>query len=254
MAKKDNCFFGVSTSEGALGKNKGCELAPKYFADLFSVTMKEFLLSKSDVELQQKEIFDQSLNALKLCKEPKTIFLGGTHDITFSTFKAFAQLNKDASLLIFDAHSDCDEGLSIPSHEDFVRALIEQKIISPNRVLLFGLRKIYPSEKEFLQTSGVKQIYLKDLKKNPKKAWKEFNNFIKESKNLYVSFDVDVLDSAIMKATGYIHKGGLSVVQAKKFLLPSIKKAKVIDIVEFNPQKLKLKEDRTLKGIFSKFF
>ena len=157
------CFFGISTCEGALGKNKGCELAPNYLAELFAVPVKEFVLSKNDVELQQKEIFENSLKVLESCPEKKVVFFGGTHDITFSTFKAFARVNKESSLLIFDAHADSDEGLSTPSHEDFVRALVNQKIISPENIMLFGLRKVYPSEKDFLKISGVKQIYLEDF-------------------------------------------------------------------------------------------
>ncbi len=247
------CFIGVSTSEGALGKNKGCELAPNYLSELFSITLKQINLSKNDVELQQKEIFEQSTQVLKSCAEKKVVFFGGTHDITFSTFKAFASLNANSSILIFDAHSDCDEGLSTPSHEDFVRALVEQKIVPAEKILLFGLRKIYPSEKEFLKTSGVKQIYLKDFEENKEKVFKEFNEFLINATSLYLSFDVDVLDSDIMQATGYVHAGGLTVPQAKKYFAYGLGKATAIDIVEFNPKKIKLKEDKILKNIFNEF-
>ena len=48
------CFFGIPSSEGALGKNKGCENAPSALAKLFSVEMKEFSLTKNDIELQEK--------------------------------------------------------------------------------------------------------------------------------------------------------------------------------------------------------
>jgi len=253
VEKGKYCFFGISSREGALGKNKGCENAPLYLANLFSVKANEFILSKNDVELQQKEIFEQSKKVLSACADQKTVFFGGTHDITFSLFKAFAEQNKNASLLIFDAHSDCDEGLSTPSHEDFVRALIEQKIVFPQNVMLFGLRKIYPSEKEFLKTSGVKQIYLKDLKKNPLVSNKVLKEFVKNSTNLYVSFDVDVIDSKIMKATGYIHKGGLSVSLVKKYLSFALGSAKVLDIVEFNSLKAKPIQDKAMKDIFRNF-
>jgi len=255
MAEKNKyCCFGIPSSEGALGKNKGCENAPEYLANLFSVEVKEFLLSKNDVELQQSEIFEQSKKVFSDCKNKRSVFFGGTHDITFSIFKAFANQNKQASILIFDAHSDCDEGLSTPSHEDFVRALIEQKIVPAQNVMLFGLRKIYPSEKDFLKTSGVKQIYLKDLEKTPALAKKELDKFIKKSIDLYVSFDVDVIDSKIMKATGYVHKGGLSISLAKSYLSCVLVKAKAFDIVEFNPSKAKLIEDNLMKKIFGTFF
>ncbi|MFA6420327.1 MAG: arginase family protein [archaeon] len=245
------CFFGVPTSEGALGKNKGCENAPKYLAELLNINLTEFSLPKNDVEEQQNKTFAFAKSAFVSCKNCALFFFGGTHDITFSTFKAFAQVHKDASILIFDAHADCDEGLSVVSHEDFVRALVEQKIVASEQILLFGLRKVYPSEKSFLKSSGVKQIYLKEINSNPKRVFSELNSFIKNSKNLYVSFDVDVLDSEIMKATGYVHKGGLSGAQTKKFLSLVLKKSRGFDLVEFNPKKSSPKEDKLIKSLFS---
>jgi agmatinase len=252
LVDKKFYYCGVPTSEGALGKNKGCEDAPLYFSKLFSISLNSFLLSKNDIELQQKEIFNQAEEVLSLVKSEKVVFFGGTHDITFSTFKAFSKKHTDARLIVFDAHSDCDEGVSTPSHEDFIRALVEQKIVLPENILLFGLRKIYPSEKNFLKNRGVHQIYLKELNDEKKHAEKKLTEFISNSKNLYLSFDVDVIDSKIMKATGYVHKDGLSVAQAKKYFELALKKSSVIDLVEFNPKKATFVENRALKKVFEK--
>jgi arginase family enzyme len=245
-------FFGVSSSLGAFGKNNGCEQAPQFLADLFSLNLTEFGLHGSDIEEHHVQIFKEAEKVFQLT-EFIPVFFGGSHDITFSLFRAFLRINPDASLLVFDAHADCDEGVSVPTHEDFVRALIKQKIVAPEKVLLFGLRKIYSSEKEFLKNSRVNKIYLKQLETDAKNSEKKLFDFISQSQSLYVSFDVDVINSDLMKSTGYAPKGGLSIAQSKKFFELALTKAKAIDLVEFNPQKIKLREDLLLKRIFKNF-
>ena len=37
----------------------------------------------------------------------KVVFIGGDHSISYPIFKAFGEVNKDAFLIVFDAHADC---------------------------------------------------------------------------------------------------------------------------------------------------
>ena len=37
----------------------------------------------------------------------KCVFVGGDHSISYPIFKAFVEKNKDAFLIVFDAHADC---------------------------------------------------------------------------------------------------------------------------------------------------
>jgi len=235
-------FFGVPTSEGALGKNAGCEKAPAFFAKLFKVEAQEFDLPKGDIDLQQEQIFAQAKKAFASSKGERVCFFGGTHDITFSLFKAFAARSKDAAIVIFDAHADCDEGLSTVSHEDFVRALVEQKVAKPENVLIFGARKIFPSEQPFIEKSGVKIS----------SSEKFLEDFLSKHKKIYFSFDVDVLDPSIMSATHYLENGGLSLDKAKSLvgMIMACKGVSALDIVEFNPSKALASDKKTLSELF----
>ncbi len=157
--------------------------------------------------------------------------------------------NKNSCLLIFDAHADSDEGTSVPSHEDFVRALVEQKIIAPEKIMIVGLRKTYPSEESFLAMSGVRFILSSVIHSNFSDTLNMIQKFI-HGQNLYVSFDVDCLSNRIMLATYYAPRGGITEMEAKKLLHLVVPKARVVDLVEFNPNKLTLKEDELIQRLF----
>ena len=240
-------FYSVPTSEGALGKNKGCEKAPAYLAAKLKVKSDKVLLNGNDVGGQHSQILGHALSVFKEKKVP--FFIGGTHDITFPLFRAFAKTHKNPALLIFDAHADSDEGTSVPSHEDFVNALVKQKIIPAERIMIVGLRKTYPSEETFLSTSKIRFILSSVIHTNFADALHMIQNFVHE-KDLYVSFDVDCLSNRIMLATHYAPRGGLTEREAKTLLKEVIPKAKGFDLVEFNPHKITLKEDELIQRLF----
>ena len=249
-----NKFYLVPSVAGALGKNKWCIDAPIFILKLLKEKSIIFSLHKSDIEEIHKEIFCAAINIFQESKKNKCIFLGGTHDITFPLFKAFKQKHKSAKLIIFDAHVDSDEGVSVATHEDFVKALVSQGIIKASDIIIIGVRKIYPSEKRFVKKSGVVIIGEDDVHDDINAVKNRIASFIGNGKDLYVSFDVDVLNGGIMQATHYHPLDGLS---KKEFLFLAsslIKKAMAVDVVEFNPAKIKLREDKLLKELFSSFF
>lgn len=246
MVKFD--FYSIPSSVGALGKNKGCEKAPDYLASKLKVSIKQIDIAGSDVEEIHSQIVGHVLDIFKT--KNSSFFIGGTHDITFPLFKAFVKKNKNSCLLIFDAHADSDEGTSVPTHEDFVRALVEQKIIAPEKIMIVGLRKTYPSEESFLAMSGVRFILSSVVHSNFSESFGIIQRFINSSENLYVSFDVDCLSNRIMLATHYAPRGGITEIEAKKLLQLVIPKAGAVDLVEFNPNKLTLKEDELIQRLF----
>jgi agmatinase len=64
-----------------------------------------------------------------------------------------------------------------------------------------------------------------------------FRSEIPKSKNIYVTFDIDVLDPSIAPGTGTPEPGGLKYHQIKEIItkLPSKGDIKGLDIVEVNP-------------------
>ena len=72
-------------------------------------------------------------------EQDKALFLGGDHSISYSLVKAFKDVNGiDSFLVVFDAHADCmdSRGMKEPTHEEWLRALIEQGFSVENIILI----------------------------------------------------------------------------------------------------------------------
>jgi arginase family enzyme len=250
MKKK---YFGISIDETALGKNDGCAKASEFLLDLFKVKGEQFLV-EGEIEEKHEQIYKQSKEMFE--KTPVGIvpvIFGGTHDITGFTFKAFSEKYEDAKLLIFDAHADCEDALSITTHEDFVRMVVENNIVEPKNLMIVGLRHLSGIEKDFLKEKKIKHFYFEELNEAFHVFTKIVEAFAKSGK-MYVSFDVDVIDSKLMKATGHFPNEGLSKEQTEIFLEIALPYARAIDLVEFNPDKIALNEDKLLFDLFTKYF
>ena len=248
-------YFGVPMDAGAIEKNDGCKKAPKFLFDAFNVTGELFSLEgelekkQDQVYLQAKEIF-KNINFM----QDLPIFFGGTHDITGFLVKGFAEHVAEPKLLIFDAHADCEDALSsVTTHEDFVRMLIEKKIIKPQNLMIVGLRKVSDIEKEFLKENKIKHFYFEEVEKSLGLFLKMIEAFCLGG-DLYISFDVDVLHNNLMRATGYFPDGGFDRSQIGELLKICFSKAKAFDLVEFNPDKITLDEGKLLEKLFFSLF
>lgn len=193
-------------------------------------------------KISYNEIFKGSDNETS---NEKIIFLGGDHSISYPILNAFLEefsyndndndnknKNKDNGLIIFDAHYDLMKPMKNPTHEEWLRALIENKNFT--EVMLIGIRRNSKnsddSEIKFAKEKKIKIIHSDEFEE--KKS--EILDFCK-NKNIYVSIDLDVLDSSIFNSTGYPESEGLNEIQ----LLESIKELRLqtsfFDLVEYNP-------------------
>ncbi|MBT4870920.1 MAG: hypothetical protein HON47_05070 [Candidatus Diapherotrites archaeon] len=249
MEKK---YFGIPIDETALGKNDGCKEAPNFLFDLFKVKGEIFSL-KGEIEDKHQQIYEKAKEIFKEVGTSTPVFFGGTHDITGFVFKVFAEKNENAKLLIFDAHADCEDALSITTHEDLVRMIVEKNIVKVENILIVGLRHLSGIEKDFLKENKIKHFYFEEMDSSFETFLKVIEAFC-DTKELYVSFDVDVIHSELMKATGHFPDNGFTRGQIRELLSITLPGAKAIDLVEFNPQKIVLNEDKLLFDLFNKYF
>ena len=237
-----------------LGHTKGCEKAGnsvlKAIKDIHSnekgvpvdsslFDLEEIHVDNSNVEEANKLIYKNSLEMYK--EKPKTVFLGGDHSISFSTVKAFLdyckEQGKEPCLIVFDAHADCMEPMKEPTHEEWLRALIEAGFPSEN-ILLVGARNIWKDELTFLKENKIKMMPINSIQENLHEACDTIMEF-SNGKELYVSIDIDVIDPVFAPGTGYQELGGLT---SREFIymtqrINKIKNLKAVDIVEINPDK-----------------
>ena len=196
-------------------------------------TLKPFKIDKNIVKALNKM---SKINQEIISKNMFPLTLGGEHSITPGCIKPFISKYKKICLLHFDAHADLRDsyGGEKFSHASAIRRCLDNKNVS---VISFGIRNISESEIPFLKknSSRIKIFWAKD-----KDKW-NLNSFKKLIKNkiVYLTFDVDGLDSSIMPATGTPEPGGLLWDETLKIIKIATKNSKIVgaDINELAPIK-----------------
>ena len=247
-----------------LGKTKGCERAgnaileslkeiysseESKIIDTSLLDLEEIHLDNSNLELSNKLIYENSLEIFN--SKPQTIFLGGDHSISYSTTKAFLEHCKEEKkkpcLIVFDAHPDCMEPMKEPTHEEWLRKIIEEGFPKEN-ILIVGARNSHRDEIKFIKENKIKTISMNSLTEDLADMCEVIMEF-SSGKELYVSIDIDVIDPAFAPSTGYPEVGGLT---SRQFIyliqrIRKIKNLRAIDIVEINESVDKEHNNLTVK-------
>ncbi len=196
-------------------------------------TLKPFKIDRNiKIALNKMSKINQEILDKKLF--PMTF--GGEHSITPGCLAPFTKKFKDICLLHFDAHADLRESYNGEkfSHASAIKRCLDYPNVS---VVSFGIRNISKSEITFLKknSSRINIFWAKD-----KNKW-NLNKFRKLIKNkiVYLTFDVDGLDSSIMPATGTPEPGGLSWDETLNIIKIAAKNSKIVgaDINELSPIK-----------------
>ncbi len=223
VKKKEIRKIALCSSQGSLGRNRGTEKAPFYLYPKKKYS--KIFYETEDLDKYNKEIekyFKQKKNW-----SGKFIGIGGDHSITYPIVKAIKKQKKNLNLIVFDSHTDCYDYFKPPSHEDFIKVLIKDKIFKPEEILIVGANKIYPRERKFLEKEKIKVIKSKEIKEREK----EIKDFLK--KPFYMSIDIDVIKEM---ATHYKEKNAILEKEFLQLLKElNLKKAVGFDIVEINP-------------------
>ena len=196
-------------------------------------TLKPFRID-SNIKKALKKI--SNTNEEILNKKLFPITLGGEHSITPGCIAPFVKKYKKLCLLHFDAHADLRQSYNGKkfSHASAIRRCLDYKNVS---VISFGIRNISQNEISYLKknSSRIKIFWAKN-----KAKW-NLNKFKKMIKNktVYLTFDVDGLDSSIMPATGTPEPGGLFWDETLNIIKIAAKNSKIVgaDINELSPIK-----------------
>ncbi len=196
-------------------------------------TLKPFKIDKNIKNALNKM---SKINQEILDKKLFPMTFGGEHSITPGCIAPFSKKYKNICLLHFDAHADLRESYNGEkfSHASAIKRCLDYPNVS---VISFGIRNISKSEIPFLKrnSSRIHIFWAKD-----KNKW-NLNNLKKliKNKTVYITFDVDGLDSSIMPATGTPEPGGLLWDETLEILKIAAKNSKIVgaDINELAPIK-----------------
>jgi agmatinase len=162
------------------------------------------------------------------------LVLGGEHSLTAGAIRPFAKRHKDLVVLQFDAHADLRDGYQ---GEPFSHAAAMRRVLDNPGVSLVsvGIRAVSKAEAEYYAAnrSRISIHWAKDQAR-----W-DIEEIVRPlaGRPVYVTFDIDALDAAVMPATGTPTPGGLGYWQALAILRRACAVGNVVggDLVEFAP-------------------
>lgn len=202
----------------------------------------EEIVAKSSDELN-KEVYKRVLG--HIAAEKFVVTLGGEHSVSYGAAKAHIEKFSDLSILHFDAHTDRREEFE---DNKFSHACTLRRISELNDdIVSIGIRSMDISELQYIDKAKVffaEEIYHSTI-------W--IDQVVKLLKpNVYVTFDLDVFDPAIMPSTGTPEPGGLPwypVLAALK-AVATARNIVGCDVVELSPTENKAPDFLAAKLIY----
>ncbi len=162
------------------------------------------------------------------------LVLGGEHSLTAGAIRPFAAKYPDLAVLQIDAHADLRDGYL---GEHYSHAAAMRRVLDHANVLLVsvGIRAVSRGEVDFYEANH-DRIHIHWGKDQARWDIEEIVAPLR-GKPVYVTFDVDGLDSAVMPATGTPVPGGLSYLQALAILRRTAEVSTIVgaDVVELAP-------------------
>lgn len=160
------------------------------------------------------------------------IFLGGEHTITTGPVRAARDMFEDLSVLQLDAHADLrDEYQGTPwSHACVMRRVFELDVW----IVPIGIRAVSVEEAQFIREHDLPVFWSHRIAHG--EGWME-TALAALTDNVYVTFDVDFFDPALMPATGTPEPGGGFWHETLRFLGRVFEAKRVVgmDVVELAP-------------------
>ena len=157
-----------------------------------------------------------------------TLF-GGEHSVSIGTIRAFNECFDNLSVLHIDAHADLRKEYEGSSCN---HACAVYEANQTTNLVQVGIRSMDISEKRVMNLDKV--FFAHDMVVN--EDWME-DVIDQLTNNVFITFDLDALDSSIMPSTGTPEPGGLFYYETLEFLKKVFEEKNVVgfDMVELCP-------------------
>lgn len=110
--------------------------------------------------------------------------------------------------------------------------------VNPEDIVLISLRDYEKEEKKLIEKLGIKVITTAELRRvGPENITRKVFRYLSQCSDIYLSFDVDSLDSSISKGTGTPVSNGLREREAEDLISKFVQNRKIccFEITEVNP-------------------
>ncbi len=235
----------------------------------------DLLLSPSNTPYAKQieginHIFNKTSQAIKdtVSKNQFPLLISGDHSVAGGTIKGIKEAypNKRLGVIWIDAHGDLHTPYTTPSGNVHGMPLStalkmnnldsqinqldkntmdlwdelcgEEARLKAEDLVLFGVRDTEIPEDELIERLGIKNYSIEEVRRRTaKQCVLECLEQLKDCEVIYISFDVDSMDSSISKGTGTPVINGFSQVEIEKILhfLLQDERVKCFEMVEINP-------------------
>jgi len=174
------------------------------------------------------DYFQEITNTISAIKDEKWIGLGGDHSLSFPMVRGLGNL-KPFHIIHFDAHPDLYPSFqdSLLSHACPFNRIMENQLCES--LTQIGIRTMNDVQLAESIKYKVKQYRWMEDFYAAEKSW--------QTKDVYVSIDMDVFDPAFAPGVSHQEPGGLAVKELLRFLQQFDGNIIAADIVEYNPLK-----------------
>ncbi len=174
----------------------------------------------------------QSTVRTSLASKSIPVVLGGEHTVTLGATQAIAEKNNSFGVIQFDAHADLRDSYegSKLSHACTMKRVWDNDI----PLIQIGTRSYSYEEQIFREKHGITYFDAEEICQKGIDLVQIPKNF---PEKVYLTFDIDALDSAVFPATGTPVPGGLSWYQAMWLIERCLARRICLgfDLVEFAP-------------------
>lgn len=211
---------------------------------------------KDEILAVCEQLADESLATMERGEQP--LVIGGDHSIAMGTVSGvsayFRKKKQNVGLIWFDAHGDMNLPGSSPSgnihgmplahllgygDEDLSSILGAHPAVTPDNVVLLGIRDVDRVERAFIRKSGITVFTMRDIdelgmSEVSKRALDVVNS---NTEGFHVSFDLDGCDPDVIPGTGTKVPGGVSYREAHLLLEECAINGRMtsMEVVELNP-------------------
>jgi arginase len=184
------------------------------------------------------------------------VVLGGDDTIALATLAGVRRYLRAASLLYFDSDADLNTPATTPTGRldgmvvahiigrgapELVRFWSEPPLAREPEVVLFGLERLDPGEREFLERSMIRRYPAAEIHRLGASAAAEaaLRSLHAARTDFVLHLDVDILSSEDFSACNFPGTGGLRLEQVRQALeiCASAKTMAALDLCEYNPER-----------------
>lgn len=141
------------------------------------------------------------------------VLLGGEHSITFGSLQALREIYGEIGVIQFDAHADLRDTYNGTRYS---HACVMRRATDDLGLPLFqlGVRSLSPEEATYRREKNIPHLDAREFAAKGGLAWLQSHppDLLPKSfpRRVFLTFDVDALDSGLMFATGTPEPGGFS--------------------------------------------